>query len=112
MTRRRIPPPGAPDHPSGRSGPGSAGHGQRLRPLGRPRVVDVRTDEHGEPVHVRLPGRPARRVEAIRERWRIDDEWWRTPISRDYRAVVLDDGRHVTLYHDLLDRRWYAQNGD
>ena len=83
-----------------------------LRPLGRPRPVDVRVDDFGEPIHVRLPGRPARRVEAIREAWRIDDEWWREPISREYRAVVLDDGRHVILYYDLLEGRWYAQKGD
>ena len=83
----------------------------RLRPLGLPRVVHVRTDEFGAPGFVRLSGKPARRVEAIRERWRIDDEWWRQPISREYRAVVLDDGRSVTLYHDLLDGLWYAQRG-
>lgn len=83
-----------------------------LRPLGRPRRVHVRTDAEGEPVHVRLPGRTARRVEAVRERWRIDDEWWRDPISREYRSIVLDDGRPVTLYHDLLDGYWYAQRGE
>ena len=83
-----------------------------LRPLGRPRAVHVRTDEEGEPAYVRLPGRPARKVASVREAWRIDDEWWRQPISREYRAVVLDDGRLVTLYHDLLDGRWYAQKGE
>jgi len=82
---------------------------RRLVPLAKPRSVDVRTDADGEPRHVRFPGRPARRVEVVRERWRIDDEWWRRPISRDYRTVVLDDGRSVTLYHDLLDGCWYAQ---
>ena len=70
-----------------------------------------RTDEDGEPTHVRLPGKPARRVAVVRERWRIDDEWWRESISREYRAVVLDDGRVVTLYHDLSDGLWYAQRG-
>jgi hypothetical protein len=84
----------------------------RLRPLGQPHTVDVRTDGDGEPTHIRLQGRPARRVAAVRETWRIDDEWWRSPISRDYRSVVLDDGRLVTLYHDLLDGRWYAQKGE
>jgi hypothetical protein len=83
-----------------------------LRPLASPHPVDVRTDETGEPTHVRLRGRPARRVEAVRERWRIDDEWWRAPISRDYRTVVLDDGRPITLYHDLLDGHWYVQRGE
>lgn len=81
----------------------------RLRPLGRPETVTVRTDEHGAPVFVRLPGRPARSVAVIRERWRIDDEWWRHAISRDYRTIVLDDGSVLTLYEDLLDGQWYAQ---
>jgi len=80
----------------------------RLRPLASPRPVDVRTDEAGEPIYVRRPGRPARRVDTVRERWRIDDEWWRRSISRTYRVVVLDDGRVVTLFHDLLDGCWYA----
>ena len=47
----------------------------------------------------------------MRERWRIDDEWWRKPISREYIAVVLDDGRALTLYHDLVDGSWYTQKG-
>lgn len=81
------------------------------RPLGQPRPVTVRTDEDGEPVHVRLPGKPSRRVAVVRERWCIDDEWWREPISREYRSVVLDDGRVVTLYHDLSDGSWYVQRG-
>ena len=84
----------------------------RLRPLDRPRPVHVRTDEAGEPVYVRLPGRTARRVEAVRERWRIDDEWWRHTISREYRAVVLDDGKALTLFHDLLEDAWYVQRGN
>jgi hypothetical protein len=83
----------------------------RLKPLGQPTAVDVRTDEHGEPVHVRLPGKTARRVAVIRERWQIDDEWWRQTISREYRIVVLDDGKVLTLYHDLLDGLWYVQRG-
>ncbi len=83
----------------------------KVRPLARPRPAEVRTDDDGELLFVRLPGRPARQVKAVRERWRIDDEWWRVPIARDYRAVVLDDGRAVTLYHDLREDRWYVQRG-
>ena len=51
-------------------------------------------------------------AETVLEEWRIDDEWWRQTISREYRAVVLDDGSMVTLFHDLLDGLWYAQKGD
>ena len=84
-------------------------HRPRLKPLGLAKPVTVRTNEHGTPTHVRLPGKPARAVAVIRERWRIDDEWWREPISRDYRTIVLDDGKVITLYHDLIEQAWYAQ---
>jgi len=86
-------------------------HRPKLKQLGQPRAVTVRVDEHGEPVHVRLPGKTARRVAVVRERWRIDDEWWRRTISREYRTVVLDDGKVITLYHDLLGGAWYVQRG-
>ena len=86
-------------------------HRPRLKPLGTPKPVVVRTDEQGDPLHVRLPGKPARRVAVIRERWRIDDEWWRQTISRDYLTIVLDDGKVLTLYHDLLMDEWYVQRG-
>lgn len=83
----------------------------RLKPLARPKAVTIRTDDDGEPVFVRLPGKTARRVAVVRERWRIDDEWWRQAISREYRTIVLDDGAVLTLYHDLLDDSWYVQRG-
>jgi len=102
-------PPGSPGYPTPGERPQS--HRPRLRPLGQPKAVTVRTDEHGEPVYVRLPGKTARRVEVVRERWRIDDEWWRESISREYRTVILDDGRVITLYHDQSDGSWYAQMG-
>ena len=81
-----------------------------LKPLRTPKSVVVRTDNQGDPVHVRLPGKPARRIAVVRERWRIDDEWWRQAISRDYLTVVLDDGTVLTLYHDLLIDEWYVQH--
>ncbi len=83
----------------------------RLKPLARPKAVTIRTDDDGEPLFVRLPGKTARRVAVVRERWRIDDEWWRQAISREYRTIVLDDGAVLTLYHDLLDDSWYVQRG-
>lgn len=80
----------------------------RLRPLGEPRSVRVETDGQGVPVAVSLPRR--RPVVAIRESWRIDDEWWRRPISRAYHVVVLDNGRLLTLFRDRLLNRWYLQD--
>lgn len=78
----------------------------RLRPLDAPRPVQVRTGAHGIPEAVRVDG-TVLRVLSVRERWRIDDEWWRDPIHRIYHQVVLEDGRVATLYRDLVDGRWH-----
>ncbi len=81
-----------------------------LRPLGSPSPIRVRVDRRGDPVevHVRGRGRP-RKVVSIRESWRIDDEWWRCPVSRLYHQAVLEQGEILTLYRDLIDGRWYVQ---
>ncbi|MFQ6045089.1 MAG: hypothetical protein ACE5PT_01850 [Gemmatimonadales bacterium] len=50
-----------------------------------------------------------RRVDDIIEIWRIDDEWWREPISRRYYDVVLEGGGHVIVYEDLILGEWFLQ---
>lgn len=50
-----------------------------------------------------------RRVVEILEIWRIDDEWWRRPISRRYVDVVLEGGGHVVLFEDLTTNEWFLQ---
>ncbi len=82
----------------------------RLRPipLDLPRKVTVRVDGDGRPRAVR-----GRRgwvgVAGIREDWRIDDEWWRIPLSRHYFEVILEGGRPLLLYHDRMEGGWYFQ---
>jgi hypothetical protein len=65
-------------------------------------------------VAVRKRGWPApRAVRQLQDRWRIDDEWWRErPISRLYYTLLLDDGRLLTVYHDLLAETWFEQRDD
>ena len=80
----------------------------RLRPLKPPSSVRVRTDDGGLPAELERRGKRFH-VVAVRECWRIDDEWWRDPISREYFALVLDNGRPVILFRDLVDDEWYGQ---
>lgn len=80
----------------------------RLRPLATPRSIRVRADRHHRPLAL-WTGRGWTAVAAIREEWRIDDEWWRVPVSRDYRVVVLESGRVETIYRDRLTSDWYRQ---
>ncbi len=79
-----------------------------LRPLNVPVPVAVETGAAGEPAFVTWRGRRLA-VAAVADRWRIDDEWWRTPISRLYRRLVLADDRVLTVFEDLIGGGWYVQ---
>ncbi len=88
--------------------PGTATGAGALRPLNQPRPIAVQATAHGEPARVRWQG-TERRVEAIDDSWRIDDEWWRSELSRRYFLVALEGGRRLTVYHDLVSGEWFAQ---
>lgn len=49
------------------------------------------------------------RVHWVTRRWRVDMEWWRTRIWRDYYKLVTDSGLLVIVYCDLLTDLWYLQ---
>lgn len=79
------------------------------RPLNRPRPLRVEADEDGRPIAVWLSVRRYG-VEAVLETWRIDDEWWRQrPVSRLYYSLLLEDGRTVTVYRDIVSGGWAKQ---
>jgi hypothetical protein len=47
---------------------------------------------------------------AIEDRWRIDDEWWRSePVSRFYYSVRFASGQLLVIYKDLIQGKWYKQ---
>ncbi len=99
----------------------------RLRALNLPRPIRVELDDQRRPKTIEddsaAPAAPAapgdegrwrtlgvrRKVEEIIEVWRIDDEWWRAPISRRYVEVVLEGGGHVVLFEDLATGSWFLQ---
>ena len=82
----------------------------RIRPLNRPRPLQVEAGEDGRPIAVWLSSR-RHAVEAVLETWRIDDEWWRErSVSRLYFSLLLEDGRTVTVYRDLVSGRWWEQS--
>lgn len=81
----------------------------RLRPLNAPRPVSVELNEARLPKTLR-DGNALKEIEALGEIWRVDDEWWREPISRRYVEVMLKGGGHVVLYEDLTTRRWFVQS--
>ena len=79
-----------------------------FRSLNLPVPIAVETDAQDEPAWVTWRGQ-RRAVAAIADRWRIDDEWWRNPISRLYFTLTLADDQTLIVFHDLRTGRWYAQ---
>lgn len=79
-----------------------------VRPLSLPLEVKVTAGEDGCPVTIDSKGK-TRRVSLVRNLWRLDEEWWRSEISRLYFEVELADGLVMTVFHDLVADRWYRQ---
>ena len=80
----------------------------RLRAINLPYRVKVESDETGNPKAIgRLGGQT---VEIVLDTWRIDDEWWRQSLSRRYYDVVLEGGKRVVLFEDLITGEWWMQN--
>jgi hypothetical protein len=87
---------------------GKALRTEALKPVNLPELLMVEEDASRLPLAVRTRRRQA--VKAIEDRWRIDDEWWRSePISRFYYTVMLASGQRLVLYKDLIKAKWYRQ---
>ncbi len=81
----------------------------RVRPLNLPRPVQVTVDErNGLPLTLRERNR-CHQIASVQDSWRVDDEWWREPISRRYLQVVLHDGALRTLFYDRIAQCWFEQ---
>jgi hypothetical protein len=80
-----------------------------IRLLNQPQPLAVAADESGLPRWIGA-GATQQRVAGIVDVWRIDDEWWRTTISRRYFVVALEDGVVRTVFHDLIGDGWYEQH--
>ena len=93
------------------------------KPIREPVKVEVRTDREGFPVAVRevvgqTRARARRRarwlqVESVREFWKTEDEWWRGEDRRRERVyfdLVLENGRAMQVFRDLVGGGWYRQS--
>jgi len=69
-------------------------------------VAEVRTGPDGTPVALRLGG-VWRTVTEVALTWRVETDWWRTPVRRDYARLLLRTGACVDLYHDLARGTWH-----
>jgi hypothetical protein len=76
------------------------------RLLGHHPLIDVDLDAHGQPARLRWAG--ASESVEVCNRWRIEEAWWRRPVSRDYYKLV---GVHLLalVYLDRVDGTWHLE---
>ena len=73
-----------------------------------PEPIEV-VARNGTPKAVRFRNRLLQVRDAL-NLWRIDDEWWRKPISRLYYSLEFTSGSRFTVFQDLITGQWYRQN--
>ncbi len=76
--------------------------------LTTPEKIWIHESASGLPLALKAPGRQS--IATIEDKWRIDDEWWRSePVSRLYYAAITASGQRLVIYKDLVDKHWYRQ---
>ncbi len=74
----------------------------------KPEAIEV-TERSGKLTAIRTVKRTFIIVRIL-NMWRIDEDWWRTPVSRLYYSLELDTGNRMTVFRDIISGRWYKQN--
>lgn len=77
-----------------------------LWPEGEP--IQVASDASQAPQTFAWRGQ-AHRVERVAKRWRVDVDWWRGRVWREYFKLTTHTGLLVVIYRDVLTNRWYLQ---
>ena len=73
--------------------------------IGAPRPAKVKVGPDRRPVAY---GRT--RVDTVCEDWVVQDRWWTDrPLRRRYFELVLEDGRNVVVFHDVIGHAWRTQ---
>jgi hypothetical protein len=82
--------------------------GSDLRRVNLPETAVVEEDSAGMPAAVLLSPDRREPVECVLDRWRLDDEWWRSAaVCRLYYSVMLSTGRRLVIYKDLITGAWF-----
>lgn len=81
----------------------------RLRPLNSPREVALQVNDSGHPLYV-TDTKGAKKIEKVLDTWRVDDEWWRNSISRNYYELLMEDGSRLIIFNDLSTDKWFSQS--
>lgn len=78
----------------------------RFWPAGVP--VQVTIDGLWMPLTVAWDGE-THPVQALIDRWRVDEDWWRGRVWREYFWLTTRTGLLLEVFHDLTTDGWYLQ---
>jgi len=70
--------------------------------------IRVQLDADGVPTHLESAAgwQPVTRV---LNRWRIDCDWWRRPVSREYWRLLIDDELALECYCNRANAEWFVE---
>ena len=71
-------------------------------------TLEVKEDVQHTPLSFLYRGR-REKVEQILKQWRVNQEWWKRAIEREYFQVRTEAGIVCELYRDLPTGYWYLQ---
>jgi hypothetical protein len=71
-------------------------------------LVQVEADAAGVPLRLRMDGADHGEV-GICNRWRVDDDWWREPVSRAYFKIVTRSGLLCVVFWDEVRGTWHLE---
>jgi hypothetical protein len=71
-------------------------------------LILVEVDSSNNPLHL-IWRKQFHPVQQVHNRWRVDREWWRQRIWREYLLLDTKTGLLLVVFHDLLNDQWYLQ---
>ena len=96
------------DRVAARASVTAGGHRSMTRRYANHPLVQVETDAAGVPVRLRMDGTDHGEL-GICNRWRVDDGWWREPVSRACYKVVTRSGLLCTIFLDEIRGTWHLE---
>ena len=70
--------------------------------------IEVVMDGLWAPLSFTWNGHP-HAVQVLIDRWRVDEDWWRGRVWREYFRLTTRSGLLLELFHDLRTDAWYVQ---
>ena len=76
------------------------------RLLSPPAAVEVTLADDGTPAFI--SGAFTGSIDPI-ARWKVETEWWKQPVVREYWKALLNSNLLCELYHDLSRDEWFVE---